>query len=69
MLADAEYFNSRISKLEEAGDLGPQIVDIVKNKTISAEPEKSQSGVPQTTDPSPKQNPEATAEINGEQKT
>ena len=39
MLADAEYFSSRISKLDGAGDLGMHIVEIVKNKTIIADPQ------------------------------
>ncbi len=34
MLADAEYFNNRISKLEGAGDLGSHIVGTVQSKTI-----------------------------------
>ena len=32
--ADAEYFNSRISKLEGAGDLGEHIVNVVKAKSV-----------------------------------
>jgi vacuolar protein sorting-associated protein 54 len=39
MLADAEYFNSRISKLDGSGDLGIHIVEIVKNKPIVADPQ------------------------------
>lgn len=69
MLADAEYFNTRISKLEGAGDLGPQIVDIVKNKTIVADSNQSQSDGPEKPDPSMKQNSERTTGTNGEQKT
>ena len=34
MLADAEYFNSRISKLDGAGDLGEHILNVVKAKPI-----------------------------------
>jgi hypothetical protein len=34
MLADAEYFNSRMSKLEGAGDLGEQVVNIIRAKAI-----------------------------------
>lgn len=45
MLADAEYFNSRISKLEGSGDLGPHIVEIVKNKTVIADSNQSQSSL------------------------
>jgi hypothetical protein len=47
MLADAEYFNSRISKLEGAGDLGSQIVDIVKSKTVVVDPQ-SQPPLPES---------------------
>ena len=36
MLADAEVLNSRLSKLEGAGDLGTHIVNVVKNKTVVA---------------------------------
>ncbi len=36
MLADAEILNSRLSKLEGAGDLGSHIVNVVKNKTVLA---------------------------------
>lgn len=34
MLADAEYFSSRLSKLEGSGDLGPHIVGIVNQKAV-----------------------------------
>ena len=34
MLADAEYFNSRISKLEGAGDLGEQVVNMIRAKAV-----------------------------------
>ena len=37
MLADAEYFDSRISKLEGAGDLGGHVVNVVRAKTIISE--------------------------------
>ena len=30
--------NSRLSKLEGAGDLGPHIIYVVKNKTVVASP-------------------------------
>ena len=35
MLADAEVLNSRLSKLEGAGDLGTHIVNVVKNKAVT----------------------------------
>ena len=37
MLADAEYFSSRISKLDGAGDLGEHIVNVVKAKAVVSE--------------------------------
>ena len=37
MLADAEYFDSRISKLEGAGDLGGHVVNVVRAKPIISE--------------------------------
>jgi hypothetical protein len=37
MLADVEYFNSRISKLEGAGDLGGHVVNVVQAKAIISE--------------------------------
>jgi vacuolar protein sorting-associated protein 54 len=38
MLADAEYFNSRISKLDGAGDLGEHILNVVKARPIVSDP-------------------------------
>jgi hypothetical protein len=37
MLVDVEYFDSRISKLEGAGDLGGHIVNVVRAKAIISE--------------------------------
>jgi vacuolar protein sorting-associated protein 54 len=37
ILADAEYFDSRISKLDGAGDLGGHIVNVVRAKAIISE--------------------------------
>jgi vacuolar protein sorting-associated protein 54 len=34
MLRDAEYFRSRLSKLDGAGDIGDMIVGIVEGKSI-----------------------------------
>ena len=34
LLADAEYFNSRISKLDGSADLGDHIVNVVKAKSV-----------------------------------
>lgn len=38
MLADAEFFNSRISKVGGAGDLGQHLVNIIDAKPIITEP-------------------------------
>lgn len=65
MLADAEYFNSRIGKLEGAVELGSHIVEIVKNKTIIAE-SVSQPTRPET-DASTEKDLERAANGNGEQ--
>ena len=37
MIVDAEYFNSRISKLEGTGDLGGHVVNVVRAKAIISE--------------------------------
>lgn len=42
MLADVEYFNSRISKLEGAGDLGEHLINTVQAKSIVSEPGAAQ---------------------------
>jgi vacuolar protein sorting-associated protein 54 len=34
MLRDAEYFNTRLSALDGAGDTGEYIVNIVKEKSV-----------------------------------
>jgi hypothetical protein len=67
MLADAEYFNSRISKLEGAGDLGSYLVDVVKNKILVGGLNQSQSALPENGIMSPKKDIETTADTNGEQ--
>jgi vacuolar protein sorting-associated protein 54 len=67
MLADAEYFNSRISKLEGAGDLGSYLVDVVRNKTLVGGLQQSQSEVSENGSMSPKKDNETAADINGEQ--
>lgn len=42
MLADAEFFNSRISKLDGANDLGEHILNVVKAKPIVSDPAAAQ---------------------------
>ncbi len=66
MLADAQYFDSRISKLEGAGDLGLHIVEIVKNKTVVADSHQSQPRLSEKEETSPEV-VETTANADGEQ--
>ena len=42
MLADAQFFDSRISKLDGAGDLGEHILNVVKAKPIVTDPNAGQ---------------------------
>lgn len=65
MLADAHYFNSRISRLEGAGDLGPHIVEVVKNKTVHGDPQ-SEPNLSEKKDVDPGQDSERIADANGE---
>jgi hypothetical protein len=67
MLADAQYFNSRISRLEGADDLGPFIVDIVKNKPLIVDQYESPSIPAEKKPPSPTKAVERTVHINGEE--
>ena len=46
MLADAEYFNSRISKLDGAGDLGQHVVNVVRAKAIVVDAKRSSTEKP-----------------------
>lgn len=38
MLRDTEFFKSRISKIDGAGDIGDQLVNIVNAKAVAEEP-------------------------------
>ncbi len=42
LLTDAEYFSSRISKLDGAGDVGEHVVNVVKAKPIVSDPTAAQ---------------------------
>ena len=42
MLRDAEFFRSRLSKLDGAGDIGDYIVSIVNAKTVAEQPAPAQ---------------------------
>ena len=59
MLADVEYFNSRISKLEGAGDLGEHLINTVQAKPIVSEPGAAQR--PSTEKPQDEKPPPALA--------
>lgn len=43
MLADVEFFNSKICKIDGSGDLGEHLIQVVKAKTITPEPNGSSS--------------------------
>ena len=69
-MRDAELFDSKISKIDGAGDLGSHILNLVKEKKVES-PSTSQQGRPTTTNetestessvreaPAPKQSGEA----------
>ena len=38
MLRDAEFFRSRLSKLDGASDIGEYVVFIVRSKTVAEQP-------------------------------
>lgn len=47
MHADAEYFHSRISKLDGTGDLGEHVVNVVRAKDITSDAKRSSIEKPQ----------------------
>jgi ABC-type uncharacterized transport system involved in gliding motility auxiliary subunit len=49
LLADAHLLDSRLSKLEGAGDLGPHIVEVVRNKEIVVQAGSTASGTENNT--------------------
>jgi vacuolar protein sorting-associated protein 54 len=54
LLADAEFFNSRISRIDGSGDLGEQIVKVIQAKTVSSSappppPQSTEAPSPTTT--------------------
>ncbi|KIX09623.1 uncharacterized protein Z518_00704 [Rhinocladiella mackenziei CBS 650.93] len=50
LLADAEWFNSRISKIDGSGDLGERIVRVVQAKTVMNTAPSQPSAAPTTGD-------------------
>ncbi len=51
MLRDAEYFRSRISKLDGAADIGDHLVGIVNSKAVAEKPKdtKTSPAAPEST--------------------
>jgi vacuolar protein sorting-associated protein 54 len=41
MLTDVEYFNTKIGKIDGSGDLGDHLIQVVKAKTITPDPNGS----------------------------
>lgn len=58
MLRDTEFFKSRISKIDGAGDIGDHLVDIVKVKAVAEQPKAPQES-PTTTNESTEKQQEA----------
>ncbi|KAF6219028.1 hypothetical protein HO133_005572 [Letharia lupina] len=58
MLRDTEFFKSRISKIDGAGDIGDHLVDIVKVKAVAEQPKAPQDS-PTTTNESTEKQQEA----------
>ena len=46
MLHDAEFFQSRISKLDGAADLGDYLIKIIKEKAVVDTPQQENPPVP-----------------------
>jgi len=42
MLADVEYFRTKLSKIEGASVVGDKLLEVVQAKVIAHEPEKSE---------------------------
>jgi hypothetical protein len=53
LLADAHLLDSRLSKLEGAGDLGAHIVEVVRNKEIVVPAGSTASGIANNPNPAP----------------
>lgn len=58
LLRDAEFFKSRITKLEGAADLGDSIIKMVNSKTVAEEP-KSPTITASAEKPADESQPEA----------
>lgn len=63
MLRDAEFFHSRIGKLDGAKDLAEYIINIINQKPIAAPPQDTSSTAIATTTTTTNDVPPETAEI------
>jgi hypothetical protein len=43
MIADVEFFKSKLSKLNGATELGDQLIQVIRNKPISTPPQPRES--------------------------
>lgn len=48
MLRDVEFFKSRISKIDGAGDIGDHLVDVVNAKAVAEQPKPPAEEPPTT---------------------
>lgn len=55
MLRDTEFFKSRISKIDGAGDIGDHIVNIVNAKAVAAQPKPTKEPPTAADEPTEKQ--------------
>ena len=62
MLRDTEFFKSRISKIDGAGNIGDRLVNIVNAKTVAEEPKPAQDPPVATGEPTDKREEAAAAE-------
>ncbi|EEP79113.1 conserved hypothetical protein [Uncinocarpus reesii 1704] len=53
MLSDAQFFKSKVDKLDGAGDLGDHLVGVIKSKTIVSPPARTSSSSEPATKDSP----------------
>ena len=63
MMADVEFFNTRISEIDGSGDLGEQLVAVVKEKSVVQEASSVSSPTPSSESGSPA--PKPTSPTNG----
>ena len=54
MLLDTEYFKSRISKIDGAGDIGDYLVNIVNAKDVAERPKPAEASTTEAEEPAEK---------------